>query len=217
MLNSLASRINLSKHRLEALADGVFAIAATLLVLEIKIPELPRDASMAMLRHALRGEVPVIFSFFVTFIISGTFWFLHQVSFHWIHKIDRTLVFINIGLLMFVSLLPFSTGMLGHFLGNSIGQMFYFGNAFAIAIMVNLHWHYSRRANLMTMDPAEALEQSLFAGRIHMMAAAFLAAFITSFFAPRFGGFAAVVVLVGVRIVERRVLKTADAAKAAAK
>src|SRR4051812_32073985 len=64
MLNSLASRINLSKHRLEALADGVFAIAATLLVLEIKIPELPRDASMAMLRHALRGEVPVIFSFF---------------------------------------------------------------------------------------------------------------------------------------------------------
>ncbi len=214
--DALASRINLPKHRLEALADGVFAIAATLLVLEIKVPDLPRDASMAMLKHALGLQTPVIMSFFITFVITGTFWFLHQLSFHWIHRIDRPLVFINIGVLMFVSLLPFSTGMLGHFLGSSIGMMFYFGNATAIAVMVNIHWFYAQRAKLLTQDPADATEQRLFQRRIQMMALAFLAALVTSYFAPRFGGFGAVAILAVWRLFEKRALNKADGAKSGA-
>src|SRR6185312_15568220 len=134
----LASRIHLSKHRLEALADGVFAIAVTLIVLEIKVPELARTASLADVAHALRPQIPALFAYCVTFLICGTFWFLHQMSFHWIAHVDRALLFINIGFLMFVSLMPFSTSMFAHFMGRPIGLMFYFGNASAMGVLLNL-------------------------------------------------------------------------------
>src|SRR5437763_13381123 len=173
----LVARVSVPKQRLETLADGVFAIVVTLLVLEIKIPDLPRDASIGAMAHALRLQAPVFFSFAVTFLIAGAFWFLHQMSFHWIHRIDRPLVFINLGFLMFVSLLPFSTGMLGHFLGNPVGQMFYFGNAVAMGMFLNLHWSYARRAGLMSQDHELALDQNLFAQRIKVLPVAFLLAF----------------------------------------
>jgi len=207
----LLSRVSIPKHRLEALADGVFAIVVTLIVLEIKVPDLPRDASIDALRHALRPLAPVFFSFFITFVISASFWFLHQLSFHWIQRIDRALVFINFGFLMFVSLLPFSTGMFGHFMGTSIGQMFYFGNATAIGVFLNLHWMYARRAGLLSDAPETATEQHLFAQRIGMITLAFFAAFALSSIAPAAAGFVAMVVIVVQRIREKRVLKASGA------
>src|SRR3954466_3099672 len=144
----LASRMHLSKHRLEALADGVFAIAVTLIVLEIKVPDLPRTASFADVGHALSSEVLALFAYFVTFLICGTFWFLHQMSFHWIARVDRAMVFNNIFFLMFVSLMPFSTSMFAHFMGTSTGLMFYFGNAAAMGLFLYLHWRHACRAGL---------------------------------------------------------------------
>jgi uncharacterized membrane protein len=209
----LVSRLALPKQRLEALSDGVFAIVVTLVVLEIKVPDLPRDVSLSVLAHALRAQLPVFFSFVITFVISGSFWFLHQLSFHWIHRINRPLVFINIGFLMFVSLLPFSTGMLGHFLGNPVGQMFYFGNAVAIGLFLNLHWVYARKKGLMTQDHENALEQKLFAQRIQVLPAAFAAAFVISPLAPQFSGFAAMAVILLQKAREKRLLLAADSVK----
>src|SRR3954468_1865001 len=210
----LVARVSIPKQRLEALSDGIFAIVATLVVLEIKVPDLPKDASMQALRHALRLQVPVLFSFLVTFLIAGVFWFLHQMSFHWIQRVDRVLVFINIGLLMFVSLLPFSTGMLGHFIGNPVGQMFYFGNLVVIAIFLNLHWRYARKAGLMNQDHEAPLEQKLFAQRISVLPIAFAFAFATSLVAPQFSGFGAMVILLLQRAREKRALKAAPTTNA---
>ena len=68
-----------SKARIEALSDGVFAIAMTLLVLEIKVPELPRDVAPAELWHATIEHWPIFFSFLVTFMLAGQFWLSHHV------------------------------------------------------------------------------------------------------------------------------------------
>src|SRR5438445_7772295 len=89
--------IALSKGRLEALSDGVFAIVMTLLVLDLKVPDLPRHVATAELAQALKHESPLFLTFFITFLISGVFWYLHQLSFHWIHRLDRKLIVINLG------------------------------------------------------------------------------------------------------------------------
>lgn len=207
----LASRIHLSKHRLEALADGVFAIAVTIIVLEIKVPELARTASIYDIAHALRPQVPALFAYFLTFMICGTFWFLHQMSFHWISHVDRAMVFINIGFLMFVSLMPFSTSMFAHYMGTSMGLLFYFGNAAAMGLFLNLHWIHARRAGLLNNDGETDVERKLFSSRILMLTVAFLAAFALSPFAPQICGFLAIAIILTQKIKEKRVLKAAAA------
>jgi uncharacterized membrane protein len=206
----LASRIHLSKHRLEALADGVFAIAVTLIVLEIKVPELARTASIHDIAHALKPQVPAIFAYCVTFMICGTFWFLHQMSFHWISHVNRGLVFINIGFLMFVSLMPFSTSMFAHYLGNPLGEMFYFGNAAVLAVFLNLHWNHARK--YLLKDDADQLERKLFQQRIRWLLAAFIVTFALTPWIPQYVGFAPAIVLLTQRRMEKKALAQAPAA-----
>src|SRR6185295_494998 len=115
--------------RLEALSDALFAIVMTLLVLEIKVPDLPRDAPAADLWHALREHRPIFFSFFFTFAFSAVYWVWHHAAFHQIRTADMRVVLLNLGFLMFVSLLPFSTAMLGAFvLRQPVSLGIYFGN-----------------------------------------------------------------------------------------
>lgn len=109
--------MKLGKGRIEALSDGVFSIAMTLLVLELKVPELSHHATNDELLAALAKLRPSFLTFFITFMISGTFWFLHHLTFHFVKHMNQVLCWINLFFLMFVSLLPFSAGLLGHFAG----------------------------------------------------------------------------------------------------
>jgi uncharacterized membrane protein len=202
----LVARVPLSKHRLEALADGVFAIAVTLIVLEIKVPDLPRNASMDVIMHALKPQIPALFAYLVTFMICGTFWFLHQMSFHWIARIDRGLVFINIGYLMFVSLMPFSTSMFAHFLGSPAGEIFYFGNATVIAVFLNLHWWHAQRRGFLAEDDGAHVERKLFQQRIQVFLLAFIVTTALTPFIPQWVGIAPGVVVLLQRRRERRLL-----------
>lgn len=144
--------IPVSKHRMEALADGVFAIAMTLLVLELKIPDLPKSASPADIGHSVAHEVPVFFSFFITFLLSGVFWYKHQSLLQQLKVLRGVLVPLNIAFLMFVSVLPFSTGMLGRYLNNTFAQEIYFANQFALGLLLVLQWRVALSKDMVT-DP----------------------------------------------------------------
>lgn len=146
-----------SKARLEALSDGVFAIAMTLLVLEIKVPELPKTAASAEILHALREHGVIVFSFVLTFLLSGQFWLSHHIAFHYTKHVDRTLTLLNILFLMFVSLLPFTTALLGAFtLRQPLTLSLYFAHQLILGLLLNAHWWYARRQRLITADPRDA-------------------------------------------------------------
>lgn len=98
--------------RLETLADGVFAIVMTLLVFELRIPELP-GAAAADLWAAVVLLGPSLLSFIVSFLVLGVYWVGHHSQFQHIRRADQTLLWLNILFLMCVSLVPFSAGMLG--------------------------------------------------------------------------------------------------------
>jgi len=199
------SGIRLSKHRVEAFADGVFAIVVTLLILEIHAPELPRSASNAQILEGLRVLVMPFFSYVITFVLAAAFWMLHHICFKFITHTTRALLWINVAFLMFVSALPFSTAMLGRFrLVTGVPQIVYFANIFFIGSALWLHWSYARRNGLVSAEESSPAALKQLGIRIGMLPLAALAGAITAFFLPAmsFYGFVAVVV-VGRRLARR--------------
>jgi uncharacterized membrane protein len=151
--DTIAAASSWNKARIEALSDGIFAIAMTLLVLEIKVPDLPRDVSPHDLWQAVAAHGFTFFSFYLTFALAGLFWFWHHVSFHYISRVDGAILWINLAFLMFVSLLPYSTAMLGAFtLHQPVSLGFYFGNQLALGLLLNAHWRYAH-ANGLISEP----------------------------------------------------------------
>jgi uncharacterized membrane protein len=145
-----------SKGRIEALSDGVFAIAMTLLALEIKVPELPRTATTGEILHALKDHGPILFAFFVTFMLAGQFWLWHHAAFHYTRRADRFIALLNIISLMFVSLLPFTTAMLGSFtLRQPLTLALYFANQLTLGLLLNAHWWYASWKGLLTVEPSD--------------------------------------------------------------
>jgi TMEM175 potassium channel family protein len=101
----------LNKHRLEAFSDGVFAIVITLLILDIRIPVV----SAADLGAALVNILPQLLTYVLSFFIVGLYWHLHHQVAAEIKMIDGAFIWLNLVWLLFVSMLPFPTALLGRY------------------------------------------------------------------------------------------------------
>jgi uncharacterized membrane protein len=176
--------VTLSKSRIEALSDGVFSIAMTLLVLKLEVPEVMHHESDHAMLQQLLALAPEFTTYVVTFLIAGRFWFLHHLAFHFIRNVNEALLWINLIFLMLVSLLPFSAGLMSHLFVHPVSQLFYFGNQLALAVLLNAHWHYAKWKRL-TVEMAPAEEERL-NHRIGFTAAVFAACFITAIFLPAY-------------------------------
>jgi uncharacterized membrane protein len=105
----------MSGRRLEAFSDGVFAIAITLLVLDLAVP--PRDDTPeGGLAAALGREWPAYFAYLVSFLVIGIIWVNHHTVFDKVRQVDRPVLFANLGLLLVVSAIPFPTRLLAEYL-----------------------------------------------------------------------------------------------------
>jgi len=102
-----------SAERLRTLADGVFAIVMTLLVLELSVPAVKGLSSNSELLHKLAEMWPEFLIYGLSFMILGIFWSIHHGVYADVKRYDTTLVWLNILFLMFVSLIPFSTALVG--------------------------------------------------------------------------------------------------------
>lgn len=96
----------MTKTRLEAFSDGVLAIIITIMVLELKIPH---EVSFG----ALYKLMPVFFSYLMSFIFVGIYWGNHHHLLHTVHHVTSKIIWGNMGLLFFLSLIPFTTGWMG--------------------------------------------------------------------------------------------------------
>jgi len=101
----------MEKSRLEAFSDGVFAIVITLLILDIRFPNVP----YAQFAETLVSILPRILAYVMSFIIIGLYWVTHHNSMHAMKKTDRGFLWLNILLLLCVSFIPFPTSLLGRY------------------------------------------------------------------------------------------------------
>lgn len=107
----------MQKARVEAVSDGVFAIAITLLVLTIGEP-----SNYHRLAHDLAHRWPSLAAYVVSFAVIGIMWFNHHAVFAHVARVDRTFFYCNLLLLMTVAFLPYPTGVLGQALGRHQGM-----------------------------------------------------------------------------------------------
>lgn len=103
----------LEKNRLEALIDGVFAVALTLLVLDLKLPDDLAPATNSELWKYLLGLERHFVIYVISFIVIGMYWINHHIQFHFVVHTNRTLIWINLSYLLLVSFLPFATDLIG--------------------------------------------------------------------------------------------------------
>ncbi|HYM94736.1 MAG TPA: TMEM175 family protein [Chitinophagaceae bacterium] len=130
----------MKKARLEAFSDGVFAIAITLLVLNIEIPEVDHNH----LSEAVIAIAPKLLSYVLSFLLIGLYWIGHHFYLEHIEKVDGNLVWLNIMLLLFICLMPFPTSLLGKYPLQQLSLMLYGLNLLAanfigIAMVYYIH------------------------------------------------------------------------------
>jgi uncharacterized membrane protein len=128
----------MNKFRLEALSDAVFGIVLTLLVIEIKVPEAIQAFTENKLAHSLEELLPLFFAYFLSFMIISTNWFTHNFFFSLMAKsINRKLMNFNFIFLAFLSLIPFSSHLLGRYSQSRLAVFVY---ALNIGILALWSW-----------------------------------------------------------------------------
>ena len=125
---------DIGKQRIEALSDGLYAIALTLLVLELKLPSLGEVATNADLLHALRELMPKLLTWSLSFWVMAVLWLSQVRVYHLVHSLSRTMVRLELTQLACVSLMPFSTALIGEHGNLPAAAVVYAGNMLAITL-----------------------------------------------------------------------------------
>jgi uncharacterized membrane protein len=168
---------NLGIFRLETLEDGVFAIAMTLLVLNLKVPA-KLDDSLIM---AILQIWPNLVTFFGSFLLLGVFWFGHRAALDYIKHADHVFHWLNILLLMFVSVVPFSASLIAKYYFERTAVIIYGLNLICIGITMYIQWVYAtKNYRLVDKDmPVFVIKYAKF--RIILPPVAYFVAILLSF------------------------------------
>jgi uncharacterized membrane protein len=157
----LTRKPGLRTNRLEAFSDGVFAIAITLLVLEIGIPSGSEDE----LLEAVVDQWPSYLAYLVSFSTIGAVWLLHTVITEYLAHATSAFVRLNLLLLLVVSLLPFPTRLLGEYIGSDesarVAVTIYGLNLLLVSVLVSVLWRYAVREKLIGPGADDSAVQTI--------------------------------------------------------
>jgi len=142
-----ASELGMTTHRIEALTDGIFAIAMTLLVLTLDLPELEKGLTQTGLHQLLLAQRDKFLNYGLSFVLLAIFWIIHHEQFHVIKRTDRKHLWINIFALMFIVLIPFSTSLVGDYPDDWMAEFFFGSNMFIIGVLFNSNWAYATKGH----------------------------------------------------------------------
>lgn len=144
--NRVAGR---SLERLAALSDGLFAIAMTLLVLDIRAPAADAVHGEQDLWRALAALSPRLVVYSMSFLTLGIFWVGQQTQLNHLTRGDRNFTWIHIGFLAAAAMMPFSTTLLAEFITYRTALLVYWSNILLSGIALYAGWHYASQAGLV--------------------------------------------------------------------
>ncbi len=172
------------KQRLEALTDGLYSIALTLLVLELKVPALPHGADDEALRQALIGLLPRALTWLLSFWVMVMFWLAQLRLYRLSAALDWSMVWVELVQLALISLLPFSTALIGEYGSHVTAAVVYSANLLAIALFSWLRTaHFIRHAELHAPTLSPELRKTLRV-RAWVLAGCCAASLLLAFFYP---------------------------------
>jgi len=153
MARSLYNRLaGQNLDRLAALSDGVFSVAMTLLVLDLRAPTAEAIHSEHDLLAALAALGPRLVTYMMSFLTLGIFWLGQQAQLDRLARSDRDLAWLHIAFLFAVTLVPFSTGLLAEFMSLRSALLVYWANILLLGVVLYLTWGHASRAKLIKED-----------------------------------------------------------------
>ena len=170
--------------------DGIFAVALTLLVLDIRLPEgivVTTDADLLGQLITLERHFVI---YVVSFIVIGMYWINHHIQFHFVARVNRRLIWLNLGYLLLVSFLPFATDLIGDHERLILPCEIYGGTLIMLSSVAYLHMDYlARHPELAARDftPDVAL---LVKRRIALFALVPIISMAAAFFSTRISVYA---------------------------
>ncbi len=170
-------------RRITTLADGVFAIVMTLLVLGIDVPEVPEEEIADRLVDEVLWLWPLIAAYVVSFLYLGIYWIGHHTLFHYMRVVNTNALWLNIVFFMFVCLIPFTTRLVGAYDRQEVALTLYGANLLAISLAALAHWRYAARAGLL--EEAGNREMRKATKRLLIGAGLFAVAIALAFVHPR--------------------------------
>ena len=138
----------MKKNRLEAFSDGVFAIVITLLILNIKLPQVQYDN----LTDGLIAMLPNIGVYVLSFLLIGMYWVFHHYTFSFMKEADGVLLWLNIIFLLFISFIPFPTSLMGEYPFKTIPMVIYGANLLLANIIGFISLIYLNRNRQLATD-----------------------------------------------------------------
>ena len=150
-----------SVERLAALSDGIFAVAMTLLVLELHGPAREAVQSEQALAQALTAMAPQLITYLMSFLTLGIFWNGQQAQLNHLARSDRHLTWTHIAFLFGVSMMPFSTRLLADFMGFRTALLVYWSNIVLLGGVLYLAWRYASRAGLVKEDTSHDVGKAI--------------------------------------------------------
>lgn len=138
----------LGLERLVFFSDAVYAIAITLLVIDLRLPPGAGEMDSAGLARALLVMLPQFFAYVLSFLVIGSFWNSHHYKFRFVRRYNRTLITLNLLLLMAVAFIPFPTSVLGES-GNAAATILYASAIVMASLLSALEWWYAVRRDLV--------------------------------------------------------------------
>jgi uncharacterized membrane protein len=173
-----------SKSRLEALSDGVFAVVMTILVLQLGGAAISDAKTATELEAALFAQWPTFVSYAISFLVVGLYWVSHHTYFTFIQDVDETQLWLNLLFLFCLSLIPFAAELIGDHPYFRAGAVLYGLDLTACTGALYLNWQYAWNRGHVLVKDADRAVMERFRSRTRRAAVAYLLATGVAWFSP---------------------------------
>jgi uncharacterized membrane protein len=144
MISAFKSSLDtISPGRLISFSDGVFAIAVTLLVFNLKVPDIPADSAHRLLPGQLKAMLPHFIAYLISFLLIAIFWTVHHRMLNLVTHVDIRFIWINLIYLLMISFIPFPSGLIGAYPGETFSLVLYLICMFVVVAISMMMWWYA--------------------------------------------------------------------------
>ena len=173
-----------SPERLRGIADGIFSVAMTLLVLSVAVPDAAKIHGEGDLLHHLGDLGPSLLTYAMSFLTLGIFWVGQHAQMGRLERSDRYLTWIYLVFLLFVTFIPFTTALLAQFLDYWVAVVVYWFNILCLGLALLWSLAYGKRAGLFATDEESVAAQKAMRRRIYIAQVLYAAATALCIFSP---------------------------------
>ncbi len=183
-LNRLRSE-GIGSDRLEALCDGILAVAMTLLVLDIKLEAKDSITTDAHLLQHLLDVERTLTVYFISFIVLGMYWVAHALQFHYVQRVDKGMIWINLAFMLLVTLVPFTTNVMITYDALRLPVIIYGINQLLLAMILLVNINYLARHRRLAEPELDATLVRFIHGRLLLLATIPALSILVALVSPR--------------------------------